>query len=99
MSSFIEGLPDRLRTSRNNLGLSQREIAKRIGISYTTIGAYELGTRIPSPQILCKLALIYNVTTDYLLGLERPATNFLNINGLTKEEIDTLKDLIVIIKK
>lgn len=98
MSSNISGLAERLRDSRRNTKLSQRDIANRIGVSYTSIGAYESGARTPSPSVLCKLALTYNVTTDYLLGIERTNINPLRADGLSSEQISVLQELIRIMK-
>ena len=53
---------------RNARKLTQTELAKRIGISNGAISAYELGTRMPSYEILIKLAQVFKVSTDNLLG-------------------------------
>lgn len=55
----------RLRTSS---GLTQAEIAEKLGISRSTIGMYETGAREPDFEVLEKIADFFNVDTDYLLG-------------------------------
>ena len=52
---------------REDLDLTQKEVAKMIGCSQTTYSRYETGiTDVPN-DILDKLADIYNVSTDYIL--------------------------------
>lgn len=53
---------------RISSGLTQSEIAQRIGISRSTIGMYETGAREPDFETLEKIADFFNVDTDYLLG-------------------------------
>ena len=60
----------KLKQLRSEKGLSQKEIAKIIGVSVSAYSNYEQGIREPSYDILIKLAKFYDVTTDYLLGLE-----------------------------
>lgn len=55
----------RLRTSS---GLTQAEMAEKLGISRSTIGMYETGAREPDFETLEKIADFFNVDTDYLLG-------------------------------
>ena len=55
----------RLRTSS---GLTQVEMAEKLGISRSTIGMYETGAREPDFETLEKIADFFNVDTDYLLG-------------------------------
>lgn len=47
-----------------------QEFCEASGISFSTYQNYETGKRIPTAEILIKLADFYNVTTDYLLGRE-----------------------------
>jgi len=47
--------------------LSQREFAKKIGISYRAYQNYEVGKRIPHVHVLSKIAEIFNTTTDWIL--------------------------------
>jgi transcriptional regulator with XRE-family HTH domain len=61
-------LMKRLRSSREKLGLTQKEAAHMMGIGDVTLSQYELGTRKPNPQTLRDVADVYNVTVDYLLG-------------------------------
>lgn len=65
----IEILAKRLKELRQENNYSQYEIADMIGITQVTYSHYELGRRSVSIQNLVKIAKIYNVSTDYLLGL------------------------------
>lgn len=47
---------------------TMQDFCNTIGISFSTYQNYESGKRIPTADILLKLADFYNVSTDYLLG-------------------------------
>ena len=53
---------------RNSCGLTQAEMAEKLGISRSTIGMYETGAREPDFETLEKIADFFNVDIDYLLG-------------------------------
>jgi transcriptional regulator with XRE-family HTH domain len=61
-------LPDRLLSCRNNLGLTQSEAAKIIGITQPAYQRYEAGARVPSLQVVKEIAKAFNVSTAYLYG-------------------------------
>lgn len=58
----------RLRILRENKGYNQEKLAKLCGLSTSTIGMYEQGRRQPDNDTLVKLADIFDVSIDYLLG-------------------------------
>ena len=66
MSIFLE----RLKEWRREKGLSQHQLAKKVGLTYTAIGLWERKQRIPNADAVISLAIFFKVTTDYLLGLE-----------------------------
>lgn len=59
---------------RNAAGLTQVEIAEKLGISRSTIGMYETGAREPDFETLEKIADFFNVDIDYLLGRTNKTT-------------------------
>ena len=59
----------RLKQVRNLKGVSQSGAAKHFGITKVGYQNYEAGRRFPSVEMLPKLAVYFNVSTDYLLGL------------------------------
>ena len=65
----LEILSKRLKELRIENNYSQYETANLIGITQVTYSHYELGRRSVSIQNLVKIAQIYNVSTDYLLGI------------------------------
>ena len=72
-------LTKRLRYLREYNAVTQREIADALCIERSTYAYYELGETQPSLLTLVKLARLYDVTTDYLLGIqpeEKPPTPF-----------------------
>lgn len=63
-------LGKRLKELRRKVGKSQEEIARMIGISRARYSHYENNYVEPDIQLIKKLAAIYNVSTDYLLGFD-----------------------------
>ena len=64
-------LADRLKTLRDSSGYTQAEIARSFGISRSSVNSWEMGLSVPSTQYIVELAKKYNVSTDYLLGLNK----------------------------
>jgi len=61
---------ERLKELRRQRGVSQAVLAERLGMSKSTIGAYETGDITPSLEALNALADYFNVDINYLLGKE-----------------------------
>lgn len=60
---------ERIRDTREDLDLTQTEIAEKLGIRQTVYSRYERGENLLPITHLMKLAEIYGTSTDYLLGL------------------------------
>jgi transcriptional regulator with XRE-family HTH domain len=58
-----------LKLERKKRNLTQKEIAGKLNIERAAYATYETGKNTPTTENIIKLAKIYNVTTDYLLGL------------------------------
>lgn len=61
---------ERLKELRLEKNLSYRQLGKEIGFSDTSVRRWEIGTRAPNIYELIALAKYFNVSSDYLLGLE-----------------------------
>jgi methanogenic corrinoid protein MtbC1 len=61
-------LSDRIKELRKKLGYTQKELATLLGVGQTTVANYEQGIRVPDTEKLNKLADLFDVTLDYLLG-------------------------------
>lgn len=60
----------RLKDLRISKGLSQKELGKIIGSTYSAIGYWENGINEPKASYIINLAKYFEVSTDYLLGLD-----------------------------
>lgn len=69
---------DNLKQARKNSNLTQLQVAEKLGVGQSTYKNYECGLREPNNDLLCKIAELFNVTTDYLLGRETTAPEPLN---------------------
>lgn len=69
---IINKFPERLKELRLEKGLSQMQLAKELEghISASSIGFWELNKRKATSDSLIVLSMYFNVTVDYLLGLE-----------------------------
>ncbi len=78
----------RISEVRKMAGLSQSELAQRMGVSSSLICHWENGTRNPSPQQVLEVSQNLGVAVDYLLNSEvRP------VFKLTDIQIDHLAEL------
>lgn len=59
---------ERLHQTRLNKGFTAQQIADFLGVSLRAYRFYEAGKREPNLSLLCKIADVLEVTTDYLLG-------------------------------
>lgn len=60
---------NRYKLLRQSKHISQATLAKNLGISQTAVSQWETDKNYPDTTVIKKLAEIYSVTTDYLLGL------------------------------
>lgn len=71
----------RLKQLREEKKATQQDVANYLGVTKTCYHNYESGLREPNISVLIKLSNYYNVTIDYLIGLDN--ANY--INELDKE--------------
>lgn len=78
-------LSERMKEIRLKNHLTQQQVADRIGVHKSAISYYELGYRYPSYDVLVKFACTFNVSIDYLLGIDRHRT--VDVTGLSEDNI------------
>ena len=66
----METLGEKIRNLREEKGLTQPELAKLVGVSNGTVSFWENGVNEPKASYVRKLSTVFEVTSDYLLGLE-----------------------------
>ena len=84
-------IAERIKMLRENQHLSQTALAKRLGITRSSINAWEMGISTPSTTYLVELSQIFHVSIDYLLGLDKNVS--LDITGLDTEQVRILTAL------
>lgn len=82
----------RLKNLRKQAGLTQQQLATQLGITKSVVSFYELQERSPSPEVLIKLASIFHVSADYLLGLDTRET--IDVSDLDEKDIQAVRTLV-----
>lgn len=85
-------LGQRISELRTESGWSQVKLAEKIGVTKQTVSNWENENIQPSIEMLVRLANLFNVTTDYMLGLEKVPR--LSVEGLSDHIIAHLSLLI-----
>lgn len=83
---------ERIKVLREEKGMSQVELAKRLGVHRSIVSSYENQTRLPSIQMLSSLAYFFNVSIEYLLGINKNKT--IDVSDLTPEQISAINSVI-----
>ena len=69
MNFYIE-LGHRIKFLRHLRNMTQREVADRVGVSRVSISHWEIGQYPVSAEHIAQLAKIFDVSSDYILGLK-----------------------------
>ena len=83
---------DRIKFLREQMQLTQTDLSKKLGITRSSVNAWEMGISIPSTQYIVELANIFSVSTDYLLNVHSSAT--VSVRGLTDGDVKIVCGLI-----
>lgn len=83
---------ERLRQLRKEKGLSQAQVADILGGTKMMVSSYETGLRYPPYPTLVKMARLYGVTTDYLLGATEK--RMINVDGLSDDNVTLVHALV-----
>lgn len=89
----------RIKERREQIDLTQRELAEAVGVAVPTISMYENGKREPDGQTMTRLAAILGCSVDYLLGVdEKPVdmTDFtFAMHGAERDLTDHDKEMLL----
>ena len=92
INTIGETIGIRIKELRRSRNLTQRAFAERLNITKSTVSAYENGSRLPSYDVLLKIADSFHVTTDTLLGIGNKYC--LDVTDLTPAQRNTLQNIV-----
>ena len=88
---------DRIKYLREKSEMTQATLARQLGITRSSVNAWEMGISVPSTQYVVELSRIFGVSTDYLLGVEKSST--IDVSGLNEQDIQLLYQIITHLKR
>ncbi len=83
-------MKNNIKSARENSGMMQKDCADYLGITLRAWQGYEQGIREPKFELLCKIADMFHVTTDYLLGREPAPDPFGEVSLSPEDEQEVL---------
>ena len=83
---------DRIKRLRELKGWSQVKLSKKLGITRSSVNAWEMGVSVPSTQKIVELALLFQTSTDYILGLDKD--RMLSLKNLSDKEVELIYQLL-----
>lgn len=90
-------MDEKLRSLRIEKNLTQKQVADRIGLAISAVSSYESGSRYPTYDTLIKLARMFHVSTDYLLGIADKRN--IDVTGLDDEDVGLISQLVDKLRK
>lgn len=78
----------KIKQLRNQRNISQIALAKHLGVSKSVVSSYENSVHYPPYDVLVKIAGLFGVSTDYLLGVS--GNRAIYTDGLSDTQVDAL---------
>lgn len=85
-------LAENIKRLRNEKHMTQTQLAKKLNVGTSIISAYENQDRLPSIDMLIKLSYEFNVTIEYMLGINKNKT--IDVSDLTPEQFFVVNSVI-----
>ena len=83
---------ERLRLVRESRNMNQIQLAQLLGVSKQSVSNWENDNIQPSIEMLIKIARLFSISTDYLLGLD--SRRYIEISGLTNTQIAHIQQIV-----
>jgi transcriptional regulator with XRE-family HTH domain len=105
--NIAEVIGNRIKATRDKIGMSQKELAEKVNVSPSAINQFEKGEKKPSSEVLARITNKLGVSADYLLGASDEEKMFLSGNvvaafrdfkGLSKKDRDIVLSHIEFLK-
>lgn len=87
-----EQLAQNIHDLRKEKHMTQAQLAELVGVQKAQISALENQQRLPSIPLLIKLASVFNVSIEYLLGI--PRHNTIDVSRLTPEQVAMITTIV-----
>ena len=91
---MIIKIGEKINELRNKYNITQLALAKELGVSRSSVNAWEMGISMPTIDRLIDIAEYFHVSVDYLLGLNDRLT--IDISSLNEKEKTMIYNLIEI---
>ncbi len=91
------GFGERLKQARNELNLTQEQLAARLGISRVALGSYETDTRFPTIDTLIRISSELHLSVEYLLDLPRGGET-IDVSDLEPNEVAMIRMMVYMFK-
>lgn len=85
-------ISDKIKQLREQAGLSQSQLAKKLDVTRSSVNAWEMGLSTPTTQYIVLLSRLFHVSADYILGIE--AEQMIPLRGYTEAEVELVLKLL-----
>ena len=92
MAKELFSLAEKIKLLRERTSLTQSDLARQMGLTRSSVNAWEMGLSVPSTPYIVELAKTFEVSTDYLLGMEATAT--ISVAGLSESNVALVSELV-----
>ena len=83
---------DKIKELREKANISQSELARNLGVTRSSVNAWEMGISTPTTQYVVEMAQLFRVSTDYILGVTNHHT--ISLDGLSEEEMHIIYSML-----
>jgi len=90
-------LSNKIKAIREANNMTQAQLARRIGLTRSSVNTWEQGIAKPSLDCIIELARLFHVSTDYLLGMKTNTT--IDVQGLSPSDIFIIQTMVNRLKK
>ena len=85
-------ISDNIKRLRENMGLSQAALARKLGVTRASVNAWEMELSAPTAAYLVEMARLFHTTTDDILGLSQEEQ--ICLRGMNAQEKRLVYDLV-----
>lgn len=89
---MIYNIADRIRYLRDKTGMTQTDLAKKLGISRSAVNSWEMSLSLPSISNIIEMTQIFHISSDYLLSIS--SNMYVDISSLSNDEKEVVFKLL-----